>query len=247
LSTKWAISSNGCGDFDNGSPFDFSPPPNWDGSCDTTDALPEGKLCNGIPCVAAVRVSAPPLKRIDTSCTPVTKYDKELPTPKLTNSGSDISPGRVCVGSQNSEGATFCGENNQNVCLSIPAGALACIVRDGDVACPASWPQKHVLYQNVQDERSCSECSCGPIEGTQCTVKYRIFGDALCSNEIASHDIDGPGDDTCYPLPSGNAISGKSMEKVDHKPGACQPLGGEVVGEVKLELPLTVCCLLDEM
>ncbi len=246
FSSKWTISSHGCGDFDSGTPFGFSPPPNWDGSCDIADALPEGKLCNGIPCVAAVRVSAPTIERIDTSCTPTINYDEEL-TPKLHNSGSHEPFGRVCVGKQNAEGTTFCGENNQNVCLSIPTGALTCIVRDGDVACPASWSQKHVLYKQYDDERSCSECSCGPIEGTLCTVKYRIFEDALCSNEIGSYDIDGPGNDHCYSLPLGNAISGKSMEKVNHKLGACQSLGGEAVGEVKLEQPFTVCCLPDEI
>jgi len=245
---KWTISSSSCLDLDPGVPTNFDPPPNWDGSCDNEKSVPPGKTCGdkGL-CVKSITISPPQLEQIDKSCTPFVTGQDEPPVPKLYNGGTLSPIARVCIDKQMPTNLPTCGVDDKDVCMSIPGPGPACIAREGDLTCPEGWPQRHVFYKNVEDHRSCSECSCGPVEGASCKRRYTLYTDGTCSTEFGSwlsEDTDLP---QCLWLIDGMGVGSKTLETVEHKLGACKPSGGEVIGEAKLDNPFTVCCVATDM
>ena len=61
-----------------------------------------------------------------------------------------------------------------------PTFAL-CIERAGVVACPAgSYSSQHVEYTGVTDSRSCSSCTCGPVQNVNCNGTWYCYA-AGCS------------------------------------------------------------------
>lgn len=239
---SWTISSRGCGEFDLGVKWNFDPPPNWDGSCNNEKAMPEGAMCGaeGL-CAKSILISPPDFQMIDKTCTPSTKEDS-MPVPKFKADSAFTPIGRVCLGEKLEETGYRCGVDDQDLCLSLPGTSLACIARDGNHACPTGWPARSMYYREVKDNRSCTACSCGPVEGANCVRKYRLFKDGLCTNEYGSWTTDDMSLPQCQYLSDGTAIGGKTLDVVEHVPGACKPSGGELVGEVELNNPFTVCC-----
>ena|GEM_PF-4871732 len=248
LSPEWTISSRTCDNLDGGMEWDFSPSLDWDGTCNGEKAMPAGKLCgpDGF-CAKSITISPPTVEQIDKSCTPSVKEPADSPTPKLHgqfNAGPDLTA-RVCISKQASDLPT-CGVDNENVCAEIP-GSMACVVRIGDHSCPSGWPQKHLYFQEVDENRSCSECSCGPVDGASCTRKYQIFKDAMCTDEYEAMTYEDSGLPKCSNISPGMAVGSKAVELVENVLGACAPSGGEVIGEVKLKDPFTVCCVGSDM
>lgn len=252
LSPEWTISSRGCDDFNAGVKWDFSPSPDWDGTCNGEKALPEGKLCGteGF-CAKSISIAPPKVEQIDKSCAPFVKEPEEMPVPKLHNNalsgGPDVPIGRVCIDKQAADLPT-CGVNSENVCVEIPLN-MACVAREGDHACPEGWPQKNLYYQNIDDQRVCSECSCGPVEGASCTRKYQIFTDGMCtpSAEYAALTYEDSTLPKCFLINPGMSVGSKAVELVENVLGACAPSGGQPIGDVKLEKPFTVCCVATDM
>lgn len=238
----WTISSRSCGDFDNGVKWNFDPPADWDGSCNSEKSLPAGKLCGSEGyCVKSITISPPKLEQIDTSCTPFKMEGEPAPVPKLYNDAPVGIMGRVCI-DKDSKGFPSCGVNDENVCVSLPGPSPICIAREGTHDCPAAWPERHIFFKRIDDQRSCSECSCGPVEGASCKRRYTLYTDNGCTTEFGSwlsEDTDLP---QCLWLIDGMAIGSKTLETVEHELGSCKPLGGEVIGDVTGEDPFTVCC-----
>jgi len=234
-------------DFDNGVKWNFDPPADWDGTCNNDKALPAGKLCGpeGL-CVKSITIDPPKLEQIDTSCTPfVNKND--LPPPKLHKGDAHPSVGRVCIDKRPQANLPTCGVDDKDLCVSIPGPGPACIAREGDNSCPAAWPERHIFYKDIKDNRTCSECSCGPVEGASCKRKYTLYKDNACAAEFGnwtSEDSDLP---QCLWLVDGMGIGAKTLETVEHTLGACAPSGGEVIGEVERKDPFTVCCATTDM
>jgi len=248
LSPQWTISSRGCEDFDNGVKWNFDPPADWDGSCNNEKSLPADKLCGAEGyCAKSITITPPQLEQIDTTCTPTMDAPDKLPPPRLFDDSSLTPIGRVCIDKPSAETLPTCGANGQDLCVALPGPGPACITREGEFDCPAGWPERSVYYKNVDDQRSCSECCCGSVEGATCVRKYRLFTDSMCTAEYGSWTTDDVSLPQCQWLSDGTAIGSKIMETVEHKPGACKPSGGEVIGEVKLNDPFTVCCAVIDM
>jgi hypothetical protein len=248
LSPQWTISSRGCADFDNGVKSNFDPPPDWDGSCNNEKSLPGGKLCGAEGyCAKSITISPPKLEQIDTSCTPAVKEQDEPTAPKLYNGQSLPPVGRVCIDKETSTDLPTCGVDDKNLCVSIPGKGPACITREGDFSCPEGWPQRHIFYKDIDDNRSCSECSCGPVEGASCKRKYTLYTDSTCTTEFGSWTNEDSQLPQCQWLAEGIAVAAKTLDTVEHTLGACKPAGGEVIGEVKLNDPFTVCCVATDM
>jgi len=115
-----------------------------------------------------------------------------------------------------------------------------CVVHDGNLACPPEYPAKRDLFANADDQRTCSECTCGP---TVSVGKLHGFLDAACSSVVS-----GPGVDV--PMPCSALLVGAGVNAVKFVPAAagsnldCEPL--EVPqrdNEVAPVDPVTVCCL----
>ncbi len=243
FSPPWSISSRNCDDFDNGVKSDFDPPADWDGTCNNDKSIPAGKLCGaeGL-CVKSITIYPPKIEQIDKSCTPFVKENKP-PVPNLYDGASLTPIGRVCIDKQAPTNLRTCGVDDKDLCVSIPGPGPACIARQGDLSCPDDWPQRHIFYKDIKDNRTCSECSCGPIEGVNCFRRYRLFTDAVCSDEYGTWITWDTSLPQCQPIADGTAIGAKTLETLEHNLGACGPSGGEVIGEVEHKDPFTVCCV----
>jgi len=128
-------------------------------------------------------------------------------------------------------------------CVPPAEGGLVCVTRAGvhDNECPVDYGSvAWVVYRDVDDDRSCSPCTCGAPLGD-------------CSGaEISVEDPSGgcPGTGTvlangvCTALPIHSSMGTFSIES--WLPGGlqanCSPSGGASSGTVQPASPLTVCC-----
>jgi hypothetical protein len=121
------------------------------------------------------------------------------------------------------------------------------VLSEGDLECPEGWrdAERQVFYEEVFDERSCSQCACSPPEGALCVAQIRVFADSACTDTeerlAAFVDTDKGGD--CFGLMQGISLGSKKASIVVDIPGTCKPTGGETQGEVVLGKPTTFCCL----
>lgn len=214
----------------------FDPPAGWGGSCTAFDAVQAHATCpGGALCVQSITVG--PLLVRENACTPVVG-------PIAKN--SPIAWGgfaRACIG-------TGLCLTNGDVCAptadASPGGFLQCISHDGDVACPvqfaSAYPNKHVFYAGVDDQRTCAACTCGKPAGSQCSAKLSVYEDAVCSMSVLDANIDSTAT-TCHDIiPAGSALGSKAIGPTTYAPGTCQAAGGEAVGTATLLNPTTFCC-----
>ena len=235
LPTTWTVSSEVCPG-GAGVKTNFDPPTGWDGSCSSANAIAQGKLCGGVPCVQSLTLSLPVID--EKPCAPRMEGWVDLPTPRLWDDGPRRPTGRACASEKplTSCSGQGCGKTN--------SAFGACILHDGDQVCPDGWTgDRHVLYQHVDDARACTPCGCDPPSGGVCQVKWRAFSDSSCSTEVNANNISaGMMVPACYALDPGIALSGKSAELLNYTKGSCAPTGGELVGDLKLDGQVTVCC-----
>jgi hypothetical protein len=237
LPTTWTLSSAGCSDPGGGVKTNFDPPADWDGTCNQDKAITGGMLCGGVPCVRSITISAPVIE--EQPCTAQTNGDPVPPPPRARYGGPEIPIGRAC---KSDKGAPSCAAETGKVCVSPSPEFKACLLRDGDHACPEGWSDRHLLYGQVEDTRDCAACTCSPPNGGTCQVKYRIFSEPMCSTEVQSGDIWAGMIAPCHDFMPGTQISGKSTEMLAYQPGSCTPSGGDVVGDLVLADAVTVCC-----
>lgn len=235
LPTTWTVSSEVCPG-GSGVKTSFDPPSGWDGSCSSTNAIAQGKLCGGVPCVQSITLSLPVIN--EKPCTPQMEGWVDLPIPKLKADGPRMATGRACASAKPLPSCSGAGCSKTNSAFG------ACILHDGDQVCPDGWAgDRHVLYQHIDDARLCTPCGCDAPSGGSCQVKWRAFSDSSCTTEVAANDVSagmiGP---ACYALNSGIALAGKSAELLDYTKGSCTPTGGELVGDLALAGQVTVCC-----
>lgn len=115
-----------------------------------------------------------------------------------------------------------------------PFATSLCVFRSGDIACPATFPQKHTFVNSVDDTRGCSPCACGAPAVT-CEAVTTVHGDPSCNG--ASTEI--PNDGSCVNVGS----SGLSIDVAVTKTGSCVASGGQPTGTlVEGNLKTTVCC-----
>jgi hypothetical protein len=134
-------------------------------------------------------------------------------------------------------------------CLSMPAGEgagsdfAACVRKVGDEACPEGWPVRHLVYDNVDVERSCSPCACGAPAGGNCIVEAAITGGNACGGMEWKVNVVSDQPPGCVDvLPPGSSLVGKMAAVLTHEPGACEPSGGAPLVTVTLGVPMTLCC-----
>jgi hypothetical protein len=89
--------------------------------------------------------------------------------------------GRACAGGPLPEGGCPASE----VCSAPPPasfGAGLCVWQTGDVACPATYPSKQLLYASGADDRDCADaCTCAPPAGVACNATVTASPNATCS------------------------------------------------------------------
>lgn len=194
--------------------------------CNGTNATVPPTACTDISSLAAtnVHVSNPAPTSMG-SCAP--QPNNTLPTPTWGTAA------KACGGATTSPTGCMAGE----LCapLALAPFDKMCVVHTGDVACPnAFYAEKHVFFENFDDTRACSACSCGAASSTcgghvdftqqNCTILVSQVNAGTC----ATKDLNGfvPTNAIYAPDPS----------------GSCPPSGGVLSGTVTEAAPVTFCC-----
>ncbi|MDI1476429.1 hypothetical protein [Polyangium sp. y55x31] len=238
LPETWTVSSAACTPDPNlGVKTNLDPPTNWDGTCNEDKSIQSGKLCGGVPCVRSIMISPPTIEELP--CKPHLVGDPEPSIPHAWEGGPQTPLGKACT---SATPAPSCVEAAGKVCVPTPPSFSSCVYREGDHPCPEGWGERQLLYQHVEDKRTCAECTCSEPSGGFCNTKFRLFSGAGCTIEEAAFNVSSGMSSPCHDLMAGTQLLGKSAEVLDYMKGACTPSGGDVEGEVVLTDPVTVCC-----
>ncbi|HSN98295.1 MAG TPA: hypothetical protein VLS89_08350 [Candidatus Nanopelagicales bacterium] len=145
---------------------------------------------------------------------------------------------------------TVCGDPGLTCLPSAeppPPGFRQCIMHlvpdDGSgVQCPADYPDLHVFYASVEDERACTECTCTQTAPPQCEVLFSTYQDQTCGQVLLSTVV-ATNPTACWDIASPTATLGSMAATwTMNEPGSCEPSGGASIGEVKPKGPRTFCC-----
>jgi hypothetical protein len=69
-----------------------------------------------------------------------------------------------------------------------------------------------------------------------------VWSSQGCSQIVITRAISAGMIAPCADIMPGTQLSGKTAELLHYTKGTCTPSGGEVVGELSLDKPVTVCC-----
>jgi hypothetical protein len=126
-----------------------------------------------------------------------------------------------------------------------PPGFSQCLYKEGEhEMCPDRYPNKHVFYGRVEGELGCSDCQCGPPEGSDCSVALTTYSDTACMDVligVTSVDLESS---VCLNGMTPGDLASMSATALTDTPGACVPFGGAPFGEVAPADPSTFCCQL---
>jgi hypothetical protein len=234
-----------CGEV--GASIEFGGPLNWDGSCTTTYALPEGKTCpagSSTLCAQSVAVSAlgPPSEE---TCAPM--IDK-LPVLRKSTPAPRWKTMAVGYKVPGCEDRGSCAPKIE----ALPSGYRSCIYRRGENECPAMWSgERFVMYERTEDKpgwlegRDCTPCECGTAIGSACVGRFRTFEDGTCTQLLDDVQVSSLGDKCTDFSPPGPAVGSKEITGLTYLPGFCEVVGGEPIGEVTPDpgQAVTFCCL----
>ena len=232
LPSSLTASTATCDNFNNGMPADYDAPMPWDGQCDDTHETPPG---------AAHSLKIGALAMTENGCVPGPPV-----AAKIVSSHWDTYA-RACAGKWEA------GPTSQSICTSndapTPADFRLCVIHEGDTTCPKDrgnmFTERHVFYGDVNDDRQCSACSCGPPAGSICTATISIYksGNSTCKNP-ASAQIPITSETTiCVDIaPVGQALGSKSAGPTSYLPGTCAPIGGDASGSATKTDATTFCC-----
>jgi hypothetical protein len=120
-------------------------------------------------------------------------------------------------------------------------GWRPCIVANGEnIPCPSDWPDSHGFYKDVEDRRTCTECTCTTTESGTCTPLVSTYEDRACQQLIASTVV---GDEPfCADPGTGTALGSVSATWLVNAPGRCEASPREVRGSRVTTMPKTFCC-----
>jgi hypothetical protein len=214
----------------------FDSPVGWDGVCDEGQSISAGKLCGGVPCVRSITISPPVIT--EQPCKAVTIGDPEQPPPRVWYGGPETPVGRACLSNKPTPSCA----DQAGACFPGGPAFSACIMSEGELDCPEGWGERHLLYGNVEDARECTACSCGLPSGGTCGVYATVFGVADCSQPKVAVEVSAGMMEPCLDVMPGEPFAAKSAELLAYVKGTCTPNGGEVMGELLVEQPATVCC-----
>jgi hypothetical protein len=148
---------------------------------------------------------------------------------------SSVSKNDAALTSTPARACTPTAECAEDVCSgTAPAGFTACIVSDGDVACP-SGPFTKKTRIGTGATFTCSGCTSCENTAKCSGGKLRYFNDD-CSNEVASVDVDG----FCRGVTNGGSLYNRYRYEATVSEIACKPSAPTT--KVDLTGGQTVCC-----
>jgi hypothetical protein len=194
--------------------------------------------CGGMGCVQSITIDALTLDESQ-GCEP---RAVTVPTP-----GAEPSWGTAAVTCEKDVSNYFPCEENDKTCAptseALPPGFQVCISQPGEHTCPATHPTKYVFYKDMDDGRSCTECTCDPPEGSLCTATLSIYKDEACSVPLPFVNAIDSFKAVCHDLLTGTDLGSKQITAPVYQPGTCLAQGGDPTGQVDPMEPITYCCL----
>ncbi|MEM6996741.1 MAG: hypothetical protein AAF721_39925 [Myxococcota bacterium] len=137
----------------------------------------------------------------------------------------------------------------------VPYDGALCIYGEGDLECPAEYPDRTLLHQDYEDTRMCSECGCGAADAT-CVdpeVTVRIESESGF-NTIAAFDAPNAFCELvtaflfcgigvpCTPQAVTEFVLEAGDLELDDPDVPCPSTGGVPMGEAVVAEPITFCC-----
>lgn len=217
--------SEDCGNAEGSTPLPFGPSAGWSGTCSGEDPLPPDVSCGGLPCVQSVTV--PPL--VVSPCEP-SEPEPVLPQPGWA---------RVIKECKQEAPLDECGDGKSCVPLGEP-GYDICLVAEGIQECPDGLFQV-IYYHGVQDDRACEACSCSPPEAVVCSAYVQLYSHEACGSPVGSLTATSK-KGGCVDMPPGAGLGSVKATFAGPVGGSCQPTGGDPVGTIEPEGPVTLCC-----
>jgi hypothetical protein len=227
----------------------------WDGACVADKTIPAGAMCNGKPCVQSITVSAPVVN--EQGCQAHPHAPAQPPPGAKPQSEHAEKPGKLPDPPPEATVASACAPpspwpvckgDEPKACVPKPGPEFAtCVRQAGDVACPEGWPVRRLFFDEMADGRTCSDCACSAPTASVCRVRISVASDATCSGDpVQGVMVTSAKPKSCLDLPPGVALESKAAAFIAYEPGACAPIGGEMVGDVLPSGPMTFCCLADD-
>jgi hypothetical protein len=133
-----------------------------------------------------------------------------------------------------------------DTCVPQPANPFAegvCVVRSGDMECPAGYPNKSVYHRMFEDTRDCPDvCSC-TATGATCSVDVQRHNALGCNSfNPTTVNVESGVGQVC--VVSGATIQSAEIQSVQvDDAGACTPGAASLTGEATPSDPVTVCCM----
>lgn len=209
----------------------FDAPASWSGQCDKTDPVPQG---------FAYSLTIDPLV-VKESCPVLSSTPTRILAPYWRKSV------RTCRG-QNLP----CDVQSALCMAKPPTGPTwrVCIFMDGEHECPGdnvgAWSERLVFYDpvhGIDDQRTCTECSCGAPKGSMCTAQVYSYSDASCSVPVdPGYTISSEGDKCIDIMPTKEALGSKAATPPTYAPGTCDAIPGVAMGAATKINPSTLCC-----
>ncbi|MCA9685192.1 MAG: hypothetical protein KC457_23625, partial [Myxococcales bacterium] len=104
-------------------------------------------------------------------------------------------------------------------CMPPSQGPL-CIYGTGQLECPAGWPVEHAIVVGVDDQRSCTECTCEGPTSPSCKSNITTYDDDACGMVKNMRETG----QSCGPM-SGASLMVESPEITGCTANAVQPTG----------------------
>lgn len=208
----------------------------------TEDLLPAvwagGQCIEFTPPIDAMSVTIGPLTMTETGCKP------SGPPPPRDGAAPGKTTVRACRGVAYPpclDPGLLCVPSSEPP----PPGFSQCIFQRGEHACPETYPEQHIAFDGVDDQRSCSDCSCEEPKGSACTATVSVFNDTKCELVIATAPMSAALGEQCMALEVGvvTTLDGLRLTQPVYEAGACEPSGGKLVGTAKAIETATICCL----
>lgn len=191
-----------------------------DGGCVTFGAADVGAACvGGVPMFASATALAGAWSG---TCEPSAQTPSK-PAASFSDSAVVCGPPGVGAGCDEGRGCVQTAEGQR------------CIAHDGDIACPAGFPQRTLRFATLDDTRDCTPCSCA--DGS-CDGALEAHASADCSGAMSGDKPTGAA--SCDALGTGAALSLRYLP--DASASACSAVPSTPTGDVVGASPFTVCC-----
>ncbi|WP_156041678.1 hypothetical protein [Chondromyces apiculatus] len=123
-----------------------------------------------------------------------------------------------------------------------PQGFAQCLFREGDPStCPADYPELRRFHGAVDDQSSCTPCSCQLPEESNCRVFMSLDTTTGCKFG-GQGTVVGPAHEGCMTNHGPSQYASLRGEIKETEPDVCMVGGGEFAGEILPAQPTTFCC-----